>query len=654
MANNEKKPVNTAVKNMQDLAKSTANGMQSLAKKTAKGAQNIAKSTAESVKRTQEKKASEAKKPAAKKSTSGNSTAKKNTAKKKGTSINLKFLSGALLRKMAFGGAKHLGSNADEVNRLNVFPVPDGDTGDNMRMTIESGIAAIENIDSDDLAEVMKALSHGMLLGARGNSGVILSQFFAGTAKGLEKEEKADAATFGRALEIGVKQAYSSVMTPTEGTILTVAREAVEYAVARITPKSTIRSLFADLVKEMHASLERTPEILAVLKEAGVVDSGGAGLMYIMDGFNKVLNGEDTEETEVHDEKPSKTSNHKESIFDFGPDSVMEFGYCTECLLRLQNAKTDIDNFDIEELKAFLASLGNSIVAFKTDSIVKLHVHTFTPEKVLEHCRRFGEFLTVKIENMSVQHSESKIEEEPKENDSPKEQTEETEKPTEPPKKYGMVAVSNGPGVDNLFLELGADCIVEGGQTQNPSTNDFLDAFAKVNAEHIFAFPNNGNIFMAASQAADIWERSQVHVIPSKNIGMGYVAMSSADLSSEDVETIKDEMNEAMKRVTTGYISPSIRDADMNGIHITEGDTIGIIDKEIVLSEKERVNAAHALASKLLDMPEKFMLTIFVGADAAPEEQSELEAYLSEKYPEAEVYFIDGGQDIYPFIFVAE
>ncbi len=638
MANKEKKPgaVETVVK---DLAKSTASGVQSLAKKTAKGAQNIAKTTADNVKKSQEKKAEEKKQNAEKKS---DGTKKKS----KGVSINLKYLGGALLRKMAKGGARQLGSNADEVNKLNVFPVPDGDTGDNMRMTIESGIAAIENVDSDNLADVMKALSRGMLLGARGNSGVILSQFFAGTAKGLESENKADPETLGRALQRGVAQAYSSVMTPTEGTILTVAREAVEYAVSRLTPKSTIRTLFADLVGEMHASLERTPEILTVLKEAGVVDSGGAGLFYIMDGFNRVLNGEEIADGEESLTKTEATS--APSVFEFGPDSVMEYGYCTECLLRLQNAKTDIDAFDVEELKSFLASIGDSIVAFKNDSIVKLHVHTFTPEKVLEYCRKYGEFLTIKIENMSVQHSESA------EGEKKEEAAEVVVENTAPTKRYGIVAVSNGRGVDALFTDLGADKIVSGGQTQNPSTNDFLDAFAQVSAEHIFVFPNNGNIFMAASQAADLWEKAEVHVIPSKNIGMGYAALSTADLSSDDVDAIVKEMNESMTRVTTGYISPSIRDADMNGVHINEGDTIGIIDKEIVLSEKERRDAAHALACKLLDMPEKFMLTVFVGADATEEDRTELEAFINEKYPSDEVYFIDGGQDIYPFIFVAE
>ncbi len=569
--------------------------------------------------------------------------AKKEKKASKGGGLNIKYLGGLLLSRMARGGAKQLRTNADEVNKLNVFPVPDGDTGDNMRMTIESGIAAIENIDSDDLAEVMKTLSHGMLLGARGNSGVILSQFFAGMAKGLEKSEKADPVTFGNALELGVKQAYSSVMTPTEGTILTVAREAVEYAVANITPKSTIRSLFADLVKEMHASLDRTPEILSVLKEAGVVDSGGAGLLYIMEGFNRVLNGE-----ELPDEANESFSAPKSAHvgFAFDADSEMTYGYCTELLLQLQHSKTDIAAFDIDALRAFLVSIGDSVVAFKTDSIVKLHVHTFTPEKVLEYCRKYGEFLTVKIENMSVQHTELS------ENTPAPEIS--VEAPKEPKKKYGIVAVSNGPGVEALYRELGTDEVVRGGQTQNPSTSDFLEAFEKVNAEQIFVFPNNSNIIMAAQQAGDLYEKAKVHVLPSKNIGTGYVAISSANLDSPDADTIIAEMNEAMERVTAGYVSPSIRDAEMNGVHINSGDTIGIINKEIVVSAKSKMEATKKLASLLLNLPEKFMLTVFCGEDSNADEQSELTAYLAKEYPDAEVYFIDGGQEIYPYIFVAE
>ena len=579
--------------------------------------------------------------------------AKEPTAKKKKTWQGIKVMGGNLLSKMAKGGALELRSNAEEVNKLNVFPVPDGDTGDNMRMTIESGVAAIENLETDNLADVMKAFSHGMLLGARGNSGVILSQFFAGTAKGIEGVDEADPAVFGRALQRGVQQAYTSVMTPTEGTILTVAREAVEYAVSRITPESTIQTLFADLVGEMHASLERTPEILSVLREAGVVDSGGAGLFYIMDGFNRVLNGEEflDEEGFAKLSAKEKPAAPEENLDAFGPDSVMTYGYCTELLVRLQNAKTNIATFDIEALKAFLSSVGDSIVAFQTDSIVKIHVHTLTPEKVLAHCRTFGEFLKVKIENMSLQHSS--VVEEGKEEKAAPAKEEAPAAPAAPLKKYGVVAVCTGPGIEQLYRDFGTDEVVEGGQTQNPTTNDFLDAFAKVNAEHIFVFPNNGNIFMAAQQAADIYTAAKIHVIPSKNIGSGYVALSTANFECEDAEQIASEMTEALGRVTAGYVSPSIRDAEINGVTIKNGDTIGIIGKEIVLSNPDQHTAALGLTEKILE-GDKFMLTVFCGKDATPEQQSALQADIQKTYPAIEVYFIDGGQDIYPFIFVAE
>lgn len=570
----------------------------------------------------------------------------KKDKKSSGISKNLKLLGGLLLKKMARGGAKSLRSNADEVNKLNVFPVPDGDTGDNMRLTIESGISAIENLDSDDLAEVMQTLSHGMLLGARGNSGVILSQFFAGTAKGLKETPAADPETFARALEKGVEQAYSSVMTPTEGTILTVAREAVEYAVSRLTPESTIRSLFADLVGEMHASLDRTPEILTVLKDAGVVDSGGAGLFYIMDGFNRVLNGEEIVQKE---NAPVETAAAPAvDLSGFGADSVMTFGYCTELLVRLQNSKTDVENFDVEALKTYLAELGDSVVAFVTDGIVKLHVHTFTPEKVLKHCHKFGEFLTVKIENMSLQHTSSEQgiaqEEEPiRESASAARE-----------KYYGAVAVCNGMGIENLFLEAGADVIIHGGQTHNPSAGDFLEAFRSIRSEYIYVFPNNGNILMAAQQAAELYQHAKIVVIPSKNIGTGYVALSMLDWKNEDAEVNRAAMEEAMAGVAAGYISPSIRDAELNGVHIENGDTIGILEKEIVVSEKERAEAAHQLADKMLALPDKFMLTVFCGMDASMEERRNFEAYLRDTHSDTEIYFVDGGQEIYPYILIAE
>ncbi|MBQ7315392.1 MAG: DAK2 domain-containing protein [Clostridia bacterium] len=582
-----------------------------------------------------------------KSNTKSNAQAKKKPQeKKKGGFLNIKYLGGLLFAKMVRGGTSELRSNAEEVNKLNVFPVPDGDTGDNMRMTIESGIAAIENLDTDDLADVMKLFSHGMLLGARGNSGVILSQFFAGMAKELASETRADPAAFARALEMGVEQAYMSVMTPTEGTILTVAREAVEYAVASLTPQSTIRSLFADLVKEMHESLNRTPEVLGVLKEAGVVDSGGAGLFYIMDGFNRVLNGEEIADVEM---PASATKPPVTPTTSFGPDSVLTYGYCTEFLLQLQNFKTDIEAFDIEALKAYLSRVGDSIVAFKTDSIVKVHVHTKCPERVLAVAHRYGEFLTVKIENMSVQHTELSKEETKAEESAKEEPIEETVC-----KPYGVVAVSNGEGFTDLFREFGADEIVEGGQTNNPSTGEFLAAYDKILAKHIFVLPNNGNIMMAAEQSAALYEKAHIHVIPAKNIGAGYVALSSADLTAEHAEDIVRTMTEAIGRVRTGYVSPAVRDADMNGVHVTNGDTIGILDKEIVVSCRDCGEATKALLDRMLRDSDYSMLTVFKGKDAMQATCDELAAYVEQTYPALEVYFAEGGQEIAPYFLLAE
>jgi len=331
----------------------------------------------------------------------------------------------------------------------------------------------------------------------------------------------------------------------------------------------------------------------------------------------------------------------------FGPHSEMTYGYCTELLLQLQSSKVDLDSFDLDSLKGFLMAVGDSVVAFRTENIVKLHVHTFTPERVLGYCRRYGEFLTVKIENMSVQHTE--LEEKEKAEAEPSKQVADT-----PKKQYGTVAVGSSEKLDALFHELGADEVILGGQTKNPSTSDFLEAFAKINAECIFVFPNNSNIFMAAQQAGELYKEAEIRVVPSKSIGTGYVALSCADLSNSDPEVVFNGMTEAIDRVTAGYISPSIRDADMNGVHINNGDTIGIIGKDIVVSKAERMEAVKVLASMLLELPEKFMLTVFCGEDSSESEQNELTAYISENYPDAELYYIDGGQEIYPYIFVAE
>ncbi|MGN1346021.1 MAG: DAK2 domain-containing protein [Eubacteriales bacterium] len=550
------------------------------------------------------------------------------------------FLDGEMFANMARGGAAQLRFNAAVVNNLNVFPVPDGDTGDNMSMTMEGGVAALEGLHTDNLADVTRKLSEGMLLGARGNSGVILSQFFAGMSKGFAEHTRANAEVVGIAMQEGVRQAYASVITPTEGTILTVAREAVQYAVSHLSETSTITDLFSDLIKEMYNSLQRTPDLLSVLKEAGVIDSGGAGLFYIMQGFYKILLGEEIDAGESAFPAPAPAVD----LSSFGPDSVMTYGYCTELLLQLQNAKVHPDSFDEKIITEYLASIGDSIVAFKTGSIVKLHVHTMVPEKVLEFCRQFGEFLTVKLENMNVQHSSivsETVEMEPE------------PEPERPPKDYGTVAVAPGDGIAALFLQLGVDEVVRGGQTQNPSAQDFLNAFEKVNAKHLYVFPNNGNIVMAAKQAGQLYRRGNVYVIESKDLGQGYAAISSLNFTSDDPDQIAAMLTESMSAVTTGCLSTAIRSTEMNGIRITCGDFIGFVGKEILVSCPDPTEAACELLRKM-NLEDMYLVTAFVGKDASPSDTEALETWVAENYPDVEFYTVSGGQEVYPYIFVVE
>lgn len=572
--------------------------------------------------------------------------------KKENKSVKQKvtrFLDGWTFARMLRGGAARLSDKADTVNNLNVFPVPDGDTGDNMRMTIEGGVAALEGMETGNLGEVSQALSKGMLLGARGNSGVILSQFFAGVGRGLATCEKADVRTVGSALQEGVKQAYASVLTPMEGTILTVAREAVDYAVSRINAKSSIQSLFSDLEKEMKASLARTPDLLEALKEAGVIDSGGAGLLYIMEGFNKILQGEEVKSGRSKKEKAKPAP----QTHTFGPDSVMEYGYCTELLVQLQNSKVQIDTFNIEPLTTFLQEIGDSIVAFKADSIVKIHVHTMTPEKVLAYCRQFGEFINIKIENMSLQHSETI------EKPAPTPKQEEPKIPAVKRKKYGAIAVANGAGIEQIFTDLGVDVIVHGGQTKNPSIQDFLVAFEQVPAEHIFVFPNNGNILLAAQQAAEIYQEDHfnpvaVYVIESKDLGSGYVALASMDTSVENPLDLKHQLETAMKHVATGCVSPAVRDAQLNGVEIHNGDYIGFVGKEMLVSEPCAAEAACGLLKRMLADGSYYVITAFVGQGVEAQQAQAVETFVQENYPDVELYLTEGGQDVYPFIFIAE
>ncbi|MBQ7670406.1 MAG: DAK2 domain-containing protein [Clostridia bacterium] len=556
--------------------------------------------------------------------------------------MGLRFLDGKLFARMFKGGAAFLRSKADKVNELNVFPVPDGDTGDNMSMTMEGGVNAVDKSDKSEegsLGEVSEQVAHGMLLGARGNSGVILSQLFAGMANVFDGCDTADVNTVGEALKLGVKRAYSAVVTPTEGTILTVAREAVDYACSRIDGDSTIESFFDDMSFEMNNSLNRTPELLSVLREAGVIDSGGAGLLYIMEGFNKVLSGIKPEEIGDGAERRAPAPGANVDFSAFTEDDELVYGYCTELLVRLQNKKTNPETFDTVIITDYLRTVGDSIVCFKQGSIVKIHVHTFRPDEVLAFCRQFGEFLLVKIENMSVQHNETLPDEGKAKN--------------KKRSKFGIVTVASGEGISNLFKELGADVVIKGGQTMNPSAEDFINAFDEVNADCIFVLPNNGNIILSAKQAANIYEKSAVYVMESHSLGDGYAALSAVNYEPGDPEEIVSVLEEAMKNVVTCMITVAVRDTTLNSVEVHAGDHIGFIDKTMLASEADCVSACKASLSQM-ELEDKFALTVFAGAGAKEEDNENIENFIHENYPDVEVYFVDGGQEIYDYIFIAE
>lgn len=544
----------------------------------------------------------------------------------------MRTLDGILFARMINSGAANLKAHAKEVNDLNVFPIPDGDTGDNMLMTMMGGVHHDTN-SCESLCEMADRVSSGMLLSARGNSGVILSQFFEGIKNGFAGLQTADTKEIGEAFRQGVKQAYSSVMTPTEGTILTIVREATEYACEQNT--NTPEAFLDAFIDEAKRSLARTPELLPVLKKAGVVDSGAAGLIYIVDGMMRAVIGEDIADFSEVSEKTQELD-----LDAFDEDSVLEFGYCTELLVRLQNIKTNISAFDVKVITDYLQTIGDSIVTVRNGSIVKLHVHTMTPQKVLDFCQQYGEFLKVKIENMSLQHNNTITEE--KENVLVKER-----------KKYGVVAVACGEGLKETFRERGADVIVDGGQSMNPSAEDFITAFDEVNADVIFVFPNNGNIILTAEQAAHLYDKSDVRVIESTTIGAGYASLAMLDTSSGDTNAIVEDLRTAMDGVITAEISHCVRDATIDGKEIHTGDYIGFVGKEMLsVNESRLVTVCESIDA--LNFSRYDFCILICGKDATDEEAQRIEAYIKARYKNKELYIINGGQDVYDYIVIVE
>jgi len=555
--------------------------------------------------------------------------------------MEIRELDGNTFRRILYGGAEGIRSHIKTINELNVFPVPDGDTGTNMYQTIESGITKISDTEHVSLSDVASDFSKGSLFGARGNSGVILSQFFAGLCTSLCGKESVSIKELSAAYLDGVDRSYSAVANPVEGTILTVFRESAQYAKENVTENSTLEDFLKLNIDQAERTLAKTKEILPVLKEADVVDSGGAGYVCIVKGmYNSLI---DTDGSQVHfsPENYSNTEQTSRSTpnYDlFTTDSTLEYGYCTECLVRLQRAKQEPEMFDGKQFIEALENLGcDSIVAIRDGDILKVHAHTATPSSILELCQKYGEFLNVKIENMSLQHSE-KISAADK----------------KPHKRYGVVTVSTGEGMKALFSSLGADVIIDGGQTGNPSAEQFLKAFKQINADDILVFPNNSNILLTAIQASELWEKNNVTVIPTKTIPEGYSALSVFNPTITDLEEQIEDLNSAKSAVISGELTVAIRDSVIGGIHVKEGEHIGILDGELSTSDPNSVEAMCEMISKIEDIDSREIITLFVGAGVSDEERAEMTEAIEERFEDLVLEVFIGGQEIYDYLIAVE
>lgn len=543
--------------------------------------------------------------------------------------MNDKIINGTDLKLMVEIGAKRLTADKDRINSLNVFPVPDGDTGTNMAMTIDGG-ANVGDKNTNSIGEISKDIARAMVLSARGNSGVILSQFFKGLSLALEDKFEVTVEEFAKAMISGTKKSYSVVSNPTEGTILTVMREAGELAYNELNSNTTLEQYFESYLKHANISLAKTPELLPVLKKAGVIDSGGAGFILVIEGMLKAIRGEEIISSST------TTSSTKVDTSGFNADSELTYGYCTEFILQLQNSKVNVKTFDLDIITNYLNSIGDSVVSFKDDDIVKVHVHTFDPGQVLTECRKYGEFLTIKIENMNVGHFESNDFEEPEV---------ETEH-----KEYAMVAVASGKGIEESFLSMGVDVVVSGGQTMNTSCEDFIKAFDKINATNIFVYPNNGNILMAAKQAEEVYTKANIVVIPTKTLAQGYSAISMFEYESNDLEQIVEAQLEVIRNVSTLEVTYSVRDTNINDIEIKKGDYICLYDNELVSCNPNRLEALKEAIKTIEDFEDKQVLTVLYGMDVNQEELSLFEEYVQEINSFIELYPIEGKQDIYSYI----
>lgn len=540
----------------------------------------------------------------------------------------IQYIDGKQLRDMFVSGANNLQNNKDLVDKLNVFPVPDGDTGTNMSLTISYAMKELSKVEGDDITNIGKALSKGSLMGARGNSGVILSQIIRGFAKAIEGKENLSTEELARAFKNGSDTAYKAVIKPIEGTILTVVRESGEYAVQACKKEKDLIKFLELVIKEANESLNRTPNLLKALKEAGVVDSGGKGLVLIYEGMLSSLRGNSIQ---VQDSSASNVSTIEISNNQINPEDI-KFGYCTEFILE-SNSTSDTDIRDI------MMKYGDSLAVVGDEGVIKVHVHTNDPGLVLQDALKHGQLVTIKIENMRVQHENLVLEAQ-----------DETASSVEE-KEFGFISTSMGEGLAKIFKDFGVDHIIEGGQTMNPSTEDFMKAIEHIHAKNIFIFPNNSNIVMAANQAKELSEKNII-VIPTKNTPQGFTALVNFN-GDATVQENEEAMMESLGLVKSGQVTYAVRDTVMNDIEVKEGNIIGIAEGNLLGAGDSVDKVTSQLIEKLVD-EDSAIITLFYGEDVSEEEANNLRDELEEKFEDIDVELYYGGQPLYYYLISVE
>ncbi|WP_430786017.1 DAK2 domain-containing protein [Virgibacillus flavescens] len=552
--------------------------------------------------------------------------------------MTVRMLNGTVFTEMVRLAAHNLTNNAKRIDALNVFPVPDGDTGTNMNLSMTSGADEVEKLDSSNISEVAQAFSKGLLMGARGNSGVILSQIFRGFAKGMDKKEELTTKDLAHAFDMGVTTAYKAVMKPVEGTILTVVKDAAQAAVEASKNEKDVIALMETVVREAKASLKRTPDLLPVLKEVGVVDSGGQGLVTIYEGFLAALKGEALPEkvtSEVEMEEMVSAEHHKIAQ-DYMDTSEIEFGYCTEFMVKFDEDKLKENSFSEEDFRNELSELGDSLLVVSDEDVVKVHVHAEYPGEAMNRAQRYGSLINMKIENMREQHTAL---------------VGQKKKVSKEKVPYAIVTVAMGNGLKVLLESLGATVVIEGGQTMNPSTKDISDAIIDANAENVLILPNNKNIVMAAEQAAKLAEVNAA-VVTTETIPQGISAMLAFHPEA-DIKQNKRAMQDASGEVKTGQVTYAVRDTQIDGITIENGNFMGIEDGKIKATHQDKLETVKLLLEGMITEDDE-ILTILQGEDVSDEEVDELVKYLEKTYEDIEVEVHNGNQPIYSYIFSVE